>query len=126
MRRTNDGDVRTVGATGKDSAGGNSSTDNCGGGGYQKELKALTEDYRAAVIHLMCRTDGYLRCIPDGEQKQVYLKWKFTSGEHCGRYIMAVVSPWSIMEGHILLVDKLRRVYEGTYATSADKPYHTD
>lgn len=124
MGRTVNGDVRTVGTAGADRARSDNSTDSCGGGGYSQEWKATKRQYQETLVQLMLRDDGYLRCIPDGAKKVIYLKWKFTMGPHRGSYVMVVVSPYEIEEGHILLLRKLNGVYDGTFHATVDRAYN--
>lgn len=71
----------------------------------------------------MARVDGWLRCIPAGEGKLSYFKFKFSSGEHKGKYVMYVCGPGGWTEGILGLADKLAEVDDGVRRPAQDTFY---
>lgn len=72
---------------------------------------------------LLARTDGWLRCIPAGDGKQNYFKWKFSSGPWAGHYVMYVSAAGDWSGGIIGLADKLIAVDEGRKRPAHDTFY---
>lgn len=72
---------------------------------------------------LLQRTDGWLRCIPCGEGKVNYFKWKFTNGPHTGKYVM-YVGEYDDWAGSISgLAQKLHDVDDGIRRPAYDTYY---
>lgn len=63
-----------------------------------------------AFGELLLRSDGWLRCVPAGDGKLSYFKWKFSSGPHKGRYVMYVAHYTGWIDGILGLVEKLDEV----------------
>lgn len=90
---------------------------------YLQAEPGRVEAAACAFLELMARTDGWLRCIPAGEGKVNYFKWKFSSGEHKGKYVMYVGhgQDWT---GSILgLAEKLAEVDAGVRRPALDTFY---
>lgn len=69
------------------------------------------------------RTDGWLRCIPAGEGKLSYFKWKFSSGQHKGKYVMYVAHFYDWVDGMCGLEEKLDEVDRGVRKPALDTFY---
>lgn len=69
------------------------------------------------------RQDGYLRIIPDGAAKSLYIKWKFTKGQWRGYYLMSVVEVWDVEHGLLLLRQKIDSVDVGVKNPVKDTAY---
>lgn len=74
----------------------------------------------AILQWLDSRTDGWFRLIPAGDGKQGYAKWKFTSGQWRGYYVM-YVGPAGDVSGRLLgLAHKLGQVDRGDRRPAKD------
>jgi hypothetical protein len=89
------------------------------------EPTAHTYSSGAPLLLLVSRDDGWLRIVPERDSSTVYLKWKFTRGQHTGKYVMAVVQQWTLGYGLRLLVEKLEAVDEGHFKPTLDTPYNS-
>lgn len=76
------------------------------------------------VLHwFITRDDGYLRLIPDGEGKYIYLKFKYTRGRFIGHY--AFVSGYPDDAAGLLwrLRAQIDSHYNDTVKPTLDRPY---
>lgn len=78
---------------------------------------------RDLLLRYAQRDDGYLRIIPDGEQKFVYLKWKYTRARWIGHYCFVSGEYHRIVALLDTLETILDRVDEGQYRPSRDRRY---
>lgn len=76
-----------------------------------------------AFLELLARDDGWLRCVPAGEGKLSYFKWKFSSGQHKGKYVMYVAGPTGWTDGILGLAEKLAEVDDGVRKPAQDTFY---
>lgn len=76
-----------------------------------------------AFQELLERDDGWLRCIPAGEGKLSYFKWKFNRGQHSGKYVMYVANFYDWVDGICGLVEKLDAVDKGLRNPAQDTFY---
>lgn len=78
----------------------------------------------SALLSTLLEDDtGWLRMVPDGGSKAVYLKWKWTAGKLAGRYVMAVGDVWQLEYLLALLADKRDAAMTGTGHSTKDRPY---
>lgn len=83
-----------------------------------------SEDAAARAFQaLLERTDGWLRCIPAGEGKLSYFKWKFSSGPHTGKYVMYVAHFYDWVDGIQGIADKVDEVDRGVRKPAQDTFY---
>lgn len=123
MKGNGKGDVRTLANT---RGSGNGSNQRLGNSDSRAPAAApgkANEAFREVLIGLMLRDDGYLRAIPSGDGEKVFLKWKFTGGPFTGQYVMAVVLPYEVEHGYVLLMTKIVGSYAGMYTPSVDRRY---
>ncbi len=76
-----------------------------------------------AFIDIISREDGWLRVVGGELNKQCYWKFKFSSGQHKGKYVMFVTVPGQWEEGIIGLADKLDEVDRGVRRPAQDTFY---
>jgi len=74
-------------------------------------------------VQLLARTDGWLRVIPAGEGKLSYFKWKFSSGEHKGKYVMYVANGADWTDGMLGIYEKIVDVDHGVRKPALDTFY---
>lgn len=75
------------------------------------------------LLYLHDRADGWFRVV-SAEGSDGYFKWKFTSGQHAGSYILYVVPKLAdTLSGYWGLVLKLGEVDRGELKPSPDRPY---
>jgi len=83
-----------------------------------------TDHHGMILLHtLLCRTDGWLRVVPDGDGKLVWWKWKFTAGKHAGCYAMVRGEQDQHTESLRVLARKLRAIDEGSSRPTRDSYY---
>lgn len=76
-----------------------------------------------ALYELLTRGDGWVRATATLDMKTAYLKYKYTSGQWRGYYVMAVVVPEELQQGLQLLVAKTNQVDLGQLRPAKDTPY---
>jgi hypothetical protein len=86
---------------------------------------SIGRDQQASLAfgELLQRNDGWLRCIPCGEGKVNYFKWKFNAGTHAGKYVMFVGIGSDWITSILGLVDKLDDVDAGLLRPAHDTFY---
>jgi len=72
---------------------------------------------------LLLRDDGWLRIVPDGDQKTVWYKWKFTRGKWSNHYVMVRGEQYQHGLALSLLSKKLAGVDLGYDRPSQDRYY---
>lgn len=72
---------------------------------------------------VLCRDDGWLRVVPDGDGKVVWWKWKFTAGHYAGHYVMVRGEQDQHTQSLKLLARKLRSVDHGESKPTRDSYY---
>lgn len=72
---------------------------------------------------LLSREDGWLRVVPDYDRRQMFFKWKFTSGAYPNHYCMWVCSLGDIREGILGLLQRVKEVEAGERRPVKDRPY---
>ncbi len=86
--------------------------------------KSHSEDAASRAFQgLLERTDGWLRCIPAGEGKLSYFKWKFSDGPHKGKYVMYVAHFYNWVDGICGLAEKVEEVDRGVRRPAQDTFY---
>ena len=76
-----------------------------------------------AFIDIITREDGWLRVVGGELNKQCYWKYKFSSGQHKGKYVMYVTVPGQWEEGIIGLAGKILEVDRGERRPAQDTFY---
>jgi len=80
----------------------------------------------ASLAEILDRDDGWLRVIPSRDRSPIYAKWKFTSGEHDGKYVMVVVQYYQLDELFPQLLGQLHKVDRGALKPTLDKYFSLD
>ncbi len=81
-------------------------------------------DTGAALLALLARGDGWVRATSDLDLKNLYLKYKYTSGTWRGHYVMVVTTPDMLQWGMQLLLYKTHQADSGELRPSKDTPYN--
>lgn len=77
-----------------------------------------------SALSILCsRYDGWLRVIPGGDGKNIFLKWKFSRGKHRNSYVWWTVVDMDILGGLWGLIGKLDLVDAGHLRPTPDTPY---
>lgn len=84
---------------------------------------ARSEAAGLAFLAIIYREDGWLRVVGGELNKACYWKFKFSSGQWKGRYVMYVSPPGCWEEGICGLADKLLAVDEGRLKPAHDTFY---
>lgn len=84
---------------------------------------ARVEAASLAFLDIIYREDGWLRVVGGELNKACYWKFKFSSGQWKGRYVMYVSQPGCWEEGVCGLADKLLAVDEGRLKPAHDTFY---
>lgn len=87
------------------------------------ESAARAEAAGLAFLDIIYREDGWLRVVGGELNKSCYWKFKFSSGQHKGKYVMYVSLPGQWEEGLCGLADKLRAVDRGELKPAHDTFY---
>jgi hypothetical protein len=72
-----------------------------------------------------CQNDGWLRLVPHVDDDLLYIKWKWSSGEFQGMYVMVRVTPWQVVYGLVLLRQKVEEVQDHIRTPVLDTPWTT-
>jgi hypothetical protein len=99
-----------------------------GAGGLQRVSDVQTSEARneaagLAFLDILYREDGWLRVVGGELNKACYWKFKFSSGQHKGKYVMYVSQPGCWEEGICGLADKLLAVDQGRLRPAHDTFY---
>lgn len=92
-------------------------------GGSESQFTG-TRDAEAIAEHMLwfaSQMEGYLRYIPDGDQKKVYIKWKWSTGRWSGHYVMSVVDITDIGAGLFFLRRRVQEVEDGYRTPTRDQ-----
>lgn len=96
-------------------------------GSFQRVAGETASPEGLALLELLVsyaeREDGYLRTIPDGEYKFVYLKWKFTRGKFSGKYAFVSGASTNIASLMWTLREHIDDIYAGRRNPHADRDY---
>jgi hypothetical protein len=84
---------------------------------------ARSEAAGVAFLDIIYREDGWLRVVGGELNKACYWKFKFSAGQHKGKYVMYVSRPGCWEEGICGLADKLLAVDEGRLKPAHDTFY---
>lgn len=84
---------------------------------------ARSEAAGLAFLDIIYREDGWLRVVGGELNKACYWKFKFSSGQWKGRYVMYVSQPGCWEEGICGLADKLLAVDQGRLKPAHDTFY---
>ena len=76
--------------------------------------------YLAAI--LASDEDGFVKITLGNDGKSHYLKYRWTSGQWAGRYVLAVVDRGDLAYGGYLLHSKVARVHMGALKPTLDTP----
>ncbi len=87
-------------------------------------VRDLTQlDTGAALLALLARGDGWVRATADLDLKNLFLKYKYTSGRWKGYYVMVVTTADMLQWGMQLLLYKTHQADSGEVKPTKDTPY---
>lgn len=85
----------------------------------------LDVDGLPSLLYAMAmRDDGWLRFIPSGDGKALYVKWKFTRGRFAGRYCFVSGKPEQYRKLLVTLWEHIEECYDGIRKPTYDTAYN--